>query len=288
MKSMEVCNGPVCELGEGIFWHPERRSFCWFDILNSRFYEQIDDQSTRVIECPGMASAAARIDSSRLLVAVDDGLHILNLVDQKWERYLEIESNNPLTRSNDCRVHPSGSFWFGTMGCKAEKGAGSIYHVNSGKLQLLYSNVTIPNSTCFTADGSIGYFADSALNLVWRVELNPSTGLPVSERKVFLSFESNTIPDGAIVDSQGNVWIALRGVSKVAAYHPDGSLFTEFHLPVTQVSCPAFGGANCSELRVTTAWANLDSISRSSQPNAGRIFKFTSEHVGQIEAMYKL
>ena len=184
MKSMEVCNGPVCELGEGIFWHPERRSFCWFDILNSRFYEQIDDQSTKVIECPGMASAAARIDSSRLLVAVDDGLHILNLVDQKWESYLEIESNNSLTRSNDCRVHPSGSFWFGTMGCKAENGAGSIYHVNSGKLQLLYSNVTIPNSTCFTADGSIGYFADSALNLVWRVELNPSTGLPVSERKV--------------------------------------------------------------------------------------------------------
>ena len=174
------------------------------------------------------------------------------------------------------------------MGCKAEKGAGSSYNVNSGKPQLLYSNVTIPNSTCFTADGSIGYFADSALNLVWRVELNPSTGLPVSERKVFLSFESDIIPDGAIVDSQGIVWIALWGASKVAAYHPDGSLFTEFHLPVTQVSCPAFGGANCSELRVTTAWANLDSISRSSQPNAGRIFKFTSEHVGQIEAMYKL
>ena len=61
-----------------------------------------------------------------------------------------------------------------------------------------------------------------------------------------------------------------------------------FICQLPQVSCPAFGGANCSELRVTTAWANLDSISRSSQPNAGRIFKFTSEHVGQIEAMYKL
>ena len=72
MKSMEVCNVPVCELGEGIFWHPERHSFCWFDILNSKFYEQTDDQSTKVIDCPGMASAAARIDSNRLLVAVDD------------------------------------------------------------------------------------------------------------------------------------------------------------------------------------------------------------------------
>ena len=82
MKSMEVCNAPVCELGEGIFWHPGRNSFSWFDILNSKFYEQIDDQSTKVIDCPGMASAAARIDSNRLLVAVDDGLHILDLVSE--------------------------------------------------------------------------------------------------------------------------------------------------------------------------------------------------------------
>ena len=129
MKSMEVCNVPVCELGEGIFWHPERNSFCWFDILNSKFYEQIDDQSTNIIDCPGMASAAARIDSNRILAAVDDGLHILDLVSRSWESYLEIESDNSLTRGNDCRVHQSGSFWFGTMGHKAEPGAGSIYHI---------------------------------------------------------------------------------------------------------------------------------------------------------------
>ena len=66
-----------------------------------------------------MASAAARIDSNRLLVTVDDGLYILDLVSEIWESYLEIESDNSLTRGNDCRVHQSGSFWFGTMGHKA-------------------------------------------------------------------------------------------------------------------------------------------------------------------------
>ena len=174
------------------------------------------------------------------------------------------------------------------MGHEADPSVGSIYHFRSGKTQLLYSYVTIPNSTCFTPDGSTGYFADSALNLVWRVELNPQTGLPISERKVFISFDSNVIPDGAIVDSQGNVWIALWGTSKVAAHRPNGSLLTELHVSASQVSCPAFGGANCSELRVTTAWANLDETSRSSQPSAGCVFKFSSAHLGQIETMYKL
>ena len=71
---MEVCNAPVFELGEGIFWHPEHNSFCCINILNTKFYEQIDDQTTKVIDYPGMASAAARIDSNWLLVAVDGGL----------------------------------------------------------------------------------------------------------------------------------------------------------------------------------------------------------------------
>ena len=53
-------------------------------------------------------------------------------------------------------------------------------------------------------------------------------------------------------------------------------------------SVAQLGGANCSELRVTTAWANLDETSRSSQPSAGCVFKFSSAHAGQIEAMYKL
>ena len=184
--------------------------------------------------------------------------------------------------------HPSGSFWFGTMGHEADPSMGSIYHIRSGKTQLLYSYVTISNSTCFTPDGSTGYFADSALNLVWRVDLNLQTGLLISDRKVFISFDSNAIPNGAVVDSQGNVWIALWGTSKVAAYRPDGSLLTELHVSASQVSCPAFGGANCSELRVTTAWANLDETSRSSQPSAGCVFKFSSAHLGQIETMYKL
>ena len=68
-----------------------------------------------------MASAAARIDSNRLLVTVDDGLYILDLVSEIWESYLEIASDNSLTRSNDCRIHPSGSFWFGTWGTRRNR-----------------------------------------------------------------------------------------------------------------------------------------------------------------------
>ena len=41
MGAMQACNVPVCELGEGIFWHPERGSFWWFDIVGKYLYELV-------------------------------------------------------------------------------------------------------------------------------------------------------------------------------------------------------------------------------------------------------
>lgn len=289
MGAMQACNVPVCELGEGIFWHPERGSFCWFDILGKKLYEQVNDGPVRVIDCPGNASAAARIDEKRLVVAVDDGLHILDMESKHWERYLDVEADNSVTRSNDSRVHPSGSFWFGTMGWNFEQGAGSIYHISQGKLQLIYSNITIPNATCFTQDGTIGYFTDSLEGTVWRVKLDPNTGLPVSDREVFLTFEKGQgVPDGAVVDADGNFWIALWGGYKVAAYRPDGSKLTEFSASASNVSCPVFGGENCSELRATTALEHLDEAERAKQPDGGKVFRAQTSYRGQVEAMYKL
>ena len=288
MDSMQVCSVPVCELGEGIFWHPERGSFCWFDILGKKLYEQVGDQPVRVIDCPGNASAAARIDEKRLVVAVDDGLHILDMDSKSWKSYLDVEAENSVTRSNDSRVHPSGSFWFGTMGRNAEKEAGSIYHVSQGKLQLLFPNITIPNATCFTKDGATGYFADSALSTVWRVKLDPATGLPQSEREVFLTFEPGIAPDGAVVDADGNFWIALWGACKVAGFSQNGRPLREFSLTASNVSCPVFGGKDNSELRATTALENLDSTARANQPDGGRVFKASTSFRGQVEAMYRL
>lgn len=284
MTTLKVCDETVCELGEGIFWNPDRHSFGWFDILNAKFYEQVRDQAVRVRNCPGMASAAARIDATRLLVVVEDGLYILDLRTDHWERYLSLEAENPITRSNDSRVHPSGAFWVGTMGRKAEPKAGGIYHLLKGNLQLLYPNVTIPNATCFTPDGTLGYFADSAERTVWRVQLDPSTGLPVQEREIFLQTPEGVSPDGAVVDEDGNFWIALWGGSRVAAYRPDGSLLLELPLSASQPSCPAFGGIACSELRVTTALENLDPAARTLQPDGGKVFGAPTEYRGQTEA----
>ena len=132
-----------------------------------------------------MASALAVIDEKRQLIATETGLFIRDRQTGHTTMHQPIEADNPATRSNDARVHPAGAFWVGTMG-KTQKGAGSIYWYRQGELRKLFSDISITNSICFSPDGRISYFADTGKNIIWRVDTDPETGLPIGEPVVVL------------------------------------------------------------------------------------------------------
>ena len=144
------------------------------------FEAQLGSGQTRSHELGRMASALARIDAERQLIAAEDGLYVRSVSDGTMVLYRPLEADNPLTRSNDARVHPSGTFSIGTMGRKAEAVARAIYALQSGEISRLFSGITIPNAICFSPDGAVGYFADTAKNELCRVALDPATGCRVA------------------------------------------------------------------------------------------------------------
>src|SRR5690606_13043026 len=134
-----------------------------------------------------------------------------------------IEADNPATRSNDARVHPCGALWVGTMGRKAETGAGSIYWYREGEVRRLFGDITITNSICFSPDGSVAYFADTRRNLVWRVACDPATGLPVGEPSVLIDHAGQPGGiDGSVCDAEGTIWNARWGTGTLDAYDASG------------------------------------------------------------------
>ena len=191
-----------------------------------------------------------------------------------------IEADNPLTRSNDSRVHPCGAFWIGTMAKDEEKGAGSIYWFFKGELRRLFSDITVSNSICFSQDGAIAYYTDTSTGLLMRVACDPATGLPAGEPKVFVDHRSSKgYVDGSVVDRDGVLWNAVWGGKAVKAYSPDGTLLREVAMPVTQSSCPAFVGAKADRLAVTSAWKGKDDEAAQARP-AGR-HDLPARHSGQ-------
>ena len=259
------------ELGEGPSFDRHTGTLWWFDIVNCKLAGMKPGTGTVTIHSlPFMASAIARIDDRRQLLVAEDGLYVRDLASGSLSLLAPLEDDNPATRSNDARVHPCGAFWIGTMGKKAEKHAGSIYWHRGGEIRKLFSNITIPNSICFSPDGRTGYFADSAGGKLMKVACDPVTGMPEGEPVLFFDNRGETGGlDGSVCDGDGIVWNARWGGAALDAYTPDGVRISSLELPVLQPSCPAFFGADTDRIAVTSAWQDMSASAREADPLAG-------------------
>ena len=287
---IDILSETVCELGEGPSYDPATDTLWWFDIVARRLIEyRFADQTETAHDLPVMASAIAIVDDRRQMLATDTGLQLRDVGSGRLEMVAPIEAGNPATRANDSRVHPSGAFWVGTMGREAEKHAGAIYWYRAGETRLLYPDVTIPNSICFSPAGDIAYWADSGRNILFRVDCDPETGLPTSEPAAFVDERGQPGGiDGSVCDLDGNIWNARWGCSRLDVYDPSGKRTRSIGMPAKQVSCPAFIGPDLGRLAVTSARQGMSADERAADPQGGKTFVVDLAVRGRAEPRVRL
>lgn len=278
-----VYSDTVCELGEGPLWHPREGALYWVDILRKKLHRR-DAHGERHWQFDRHVSALGWIDEGRLLVASETDLFAFDTETEAGESLVALEADDETTRSNDGRADPWGGFWIGTMGKRKEAGAGSIYRFHGGELRRLYSGLTITNAICFAPGGAYAYFADTAEQSIRRVALDED-GWPAGEPVVFVDLAQEGLnPDGAVVDSHGNLWCAQYGAGRVACYNPEGKFMTAAGLAAGQITCPAFGGPGMSTLFATSAADGAGP----GDPLAGCTFSVPMGFVGQREHQVRL
>ena len=249
----EVYDDRQCLLGEGPLWHPLRGELFWFDIISkkliSKTQEWVFDEHV---------SAAGWIDVDRLLIASETALFTFDLRDGSRVHVVDLDAENPVTRSNDGRADPQGGFWIGTMGKSAEPNAGAIFRYYRDEVRMLFGNITISNSICFAPNGVRVYFTDTRLQKILTMALD-AEGWPTGVPAVFVDLSGDGLnPDGSIVDAEGCLWNAQWGARRVARYSNDGVFLSAVDVAAKQASCPAFGGADLTTLFVTSAADGLD------------------------------
>lgn len=257
-EAVTALDHPRCELGEGPTYDPHTDTAWWFDITGRALHEYSFSQGlSRVHALPFAASALARVDARRQALFTETGLVLRDVASGALTPLQAIEADDPETRSNDARVHPCGAMWLGTMGWDAQPGAGTIWHYRAGVLTRLFDGITITNAICFSPDGALGYFADTAKGTIFRVPLDRATGLPTGAPQIWRDrFDGG--PDGAVVDAEGCLWVAVWGSASVVRYSPEGVDVARIGLPASQPSCPAFVGPKADRLLITTAALGLD------------------------------
>lgn len=237
-----------CGLGEGAFWHPERGELFWVDITGRTLHAL-----ARNWTFADMPSAMGWVDRDRLVIATESRLMLFDLGTGTDRTLCPLDADDPGTRSNDGRADPQGGFWIGTMGKRAEPGAGAIWRYFRGDLRCLYPGMTIPNAIAFAPDGQSACFTDTPSRQVMRVALD-ADGWPDGTPEPWLDFRADGLnPDGAVFDAAGNFRVAQWGAGRVAGYAPDGTCIGTVAFPAPHTSCPAFGGPGFDTLFCTTA-----------------------------------
>ena len=279
-----------CALGEGPFWHAGREQLFWFDINNKTlFAANAEGAVQNQWQFDEIVAAAAIIDDATLALATETGLKRFDMVTGETVHLVDIERDVPANRTNDSRMHPSGAFWIGTMVKDEGPKDGAVYHYRAGVLTKIISNVAIPNATCFSPDGRTAYWTDTPDQKILKCAVDPETGMPVGAWELFADVsEHRGYPDGAVVDSAGYLWNARWGGSCVIRYAPDGSIDRIIEVPVSQVTCPAFGGKDLKRLFLTSANKTMSAEQLAEEKVAGGVFYIDLDVAGQPEPKIKL
>ncbi len=170
-------------------------------------------------------------------------------------------------RMNEGGCDPDGRFYCGSMAYALTPGAASLYRLDTdGHASKVFGDVTISNGLEWSPDGALAYYVDSAVGRIDVLDYDPDLGL--TGRRPFATVEAGT-PDGLTVDAEGGIWVAVWGAAAVHRYDPDGTLSEVVRVPASQVTACTFGGADLTDLYITTSREGLDDAA---EPAAGAMF----------------
>jgi L-arabinonolactonase len=273
-------------LGECPIWDVQRNGLWWADLKRRRI-SFWDGKLTRTWNVAGGVGSFALCGDGTLLV-VGDRVRFFDpnaSAGREWTVWLELPAGTPVgARGNDGRVDRRGRYWVGTMDNAEEKRVGANYVLTpDGWSDPLWADVGIPNAHCFSPDGTTAYWGDSWDQAVYRMPLDPVTGMPGAREKIATS--EPAFVDGACVDADGNLWVCEWAGSRVVRLAPDGTQLAVITLPAKQPTCPAFGGPDLGTLFVTTASINLDPADPSGGEQSGSVL---SIDVGKAWGVYGL
>src|SRR5450830_1270962 len=286
MQASLIVDGK-CELGECAIWCDRTQSVFWTDIQAAVLWNHRPaDGTTRSWSMPERLSVFALTGhSDRLLIGLASRLAFFDLSSGVITPIAAIEDDLPGTRLNDGRCDRQGRFVFGTLNeDRGRAPIGSFYRLNTDLSveRLPLPGVAIPNSVCFSPDGTRMYYCDTMEGKIMCCDYDVVTGA-ISGQRLFVDLAGEKgSPDGSAIDSRGYLWNAQWGGARVVRYAPDGLVDRIIAVPVSQPSCPAFGGEALNILYVTTAHEGMDAAQRDREPLSGGLFAVALDGVAGI------
>ena len=207
-----------------------------------------------------VSSVIPRLDGGLLVASVTDFLALEEdgatqvfaslAVDGAYEAHL-----------NDARCDPQGRVvagWFAEAPGAGSGRRGAVVRLDGdGSIETVVSSVGFANGLDWSPDGGTFYLIDTAALCVDAFDYDGTAGRVANRRTVVTIERGEGAPDGMVVDSAGNLWVAVVFAGEVRCYSPSGALLDLIVTPCASPTSCAFAGRGGLDLFITSVGIEL-------------------------------
>jgi len=279
------------ELGEGAFWNHETNVLNWVDIEGKKLHIYNPETKTnRSLDTPSRIGTVVPADSTTVVIALEDGIYLMNVINGETELLSDVESEVTENRFNDGKAGPGGRLWVGSMHLAQNEPKAKLYMVDAdGSATPKIETVTISNGIAWSADQRTMYYIDTPTQKIRAYDFDPASGAVSNERVAVEVPDSLGYPDGMCIDEQDKLWVGMWNGNAVARFDPvTGSLMSKIEVPAHNVTSCAFGGPNLEIMYITTASLDMTEEEQQKYPLAGSLFKTRPGIKGVKSHFFKL
>jgi L-arabinonolactonase len=267
-------NAPRCHGGENPLWDPGQQLLYYIDNSGKKIHRLDPGKGeTRSWSMPLVITTLVLREGGGAVVTLSDGIYFFDFDSEALERVAAL-ANPPTYVYNDGKVDRKGRLIVGASTKKFDNPQpdGGLFRFDPDKhVVRLHGDVHYSNGPCFSPDDKTLYFADSWLKTIYAYDYDVNAGSIRNQRPFINTTAFDGLPDGATVDRDGRLWVAIYGGGVVVAYRPDRAVDQVVTIPAKLPSSVMFGGEKLDQLYVTTIIANGDDGSK--EEGAGYLYR---------------
>jgi sugar lactone lactonase YvrE len=263
-------------------WDAGSQRLYWVDILENRIYRYDPaDGGTHSWITPEHVGFVVVRPGEKLVAGFKSGLHHVALGGDPTvtsSRIDRVDGNRDDVRFNDATSDAEGRIWACTLGGTPEEPLG-VYHCYDADLnrRTVDTGYLVANGPALSPDRSLIYTVETSGHPgrqkgVYESRIAESGAL--EDQRLLIPWDAyESLPDGVVTDSEGNLWLGEFHGNVLRCFSSEGEQLAETPLTAWNITKAVFGGERGDRLYVTSARVEVDEETLSRYPDTGGVIE---------------